>query len=158
MKKKRQKKTHTTFNIVVLIFSMFIMVIGLVVETSTYKDYKLHKTANFKLVEATLSSYESFIDHNIVYYTVFYEYVDKNGKEYTGIWRRAIRPEEDAKAMIGSKVNVYYDEKLGICDTNNDTSPTGVIIGAVIIVICAILFIMSFIKILCHYKKLNSNK
>ncbi len=156
MKKKVTNKNISTY-IVMLIISLFVMTTCIIVEIETYKEYKVHNAADFEEVEATLNRYESFVDHNITYYSVFYEYVDVHGKVYSGIWRRAIRPEEEAKAMIGKKVKVFYDPKLGICDTNNDKSSAGVIIGATLIAISSISFLISLIKLISYYKKYHKN-
>lgn len=109
------------------------------------------KKANYKQVDATISAYTLTWQSDRLY-TVYYKYVDIDGEEYVGRWKIDIDSEEEAKAMVGQTVKIYFDSDLklhksDVDDNKNDGSIWISIVGGGIFLI---LILISLIRIIIY--------
>lgn len=75
-------------------------------EYATIVRYKYHVKDSQIGNEGIYETYEG--------YSTYYEYIDENGKVYSGVWDTWLETEEEAKAQLGKKVPIFVDHEKGI--------------------------------------------
>ena len=108
-----EKRNAKIIAIVAAFFFLFISIIVFSAISGSIKDLEQFEKANFVEVEATIIRYDEEIiytkDNNVpigTYYSTYYEYKSPDGEIYSACWQARIKTEEEAKAQIGTKVNI----------------------------------------------------
>ena len=133
---------HIVFMILFLIFA-----IGCFKDIPESLEHeKTYKNAHFVVEEATIVKYKEVIYKLYHEYHLYYEFVSPDNKVFTGIYDQ-VRDEKEAQAMIGKKVNVYYDAELGICGITDEIHATSTAwVFGILGTICILLFFNSLIR------------
>ena len=160
MKNRELKlKNNTIIHLLIIIIFTILTVIVAWKVSIAYEDYIIYKTATFEKEEATIVEYKRYVYYTNEYFSTFYKYESPTGAVYTGCWDLELDTEEEAQAMLGKKVPVYYSEELGICDTSTDISLTGIIIGGIVVcvfILCVLNSLIREILFIVRWKRYKS--
>ena len=166
MKKEQNEliKKYNPTHIVIILFSLFLAIGLLVGELYREKDYQLHSNAQFVEVEAEIVEFKEFESESMQYYATYFEYTSHEGKTYRGFWSNDIYSKEEAEAMLGSKIRLYYNDALGVRKTIEEVNATksvekpNHIVGGIIVAVLLSLAVNSLIKTILYIKSNKQKK
>ncbi|MBD5087017.1 MAG: hypothetical protein HDT32_06670 [Clostridiales bacterium] len=144
---KTEKPRNLTFAHIVFMILFLIFSIGCFKDIPESLEHeKTFKNAHFVVEEATIVKYNEVTYKTYHEFLIYYEFVAPDNKVFTGLYDK-VRVEEEAQAMIGNKVNVYYDAELGICSITDEIHATGSAwVFGILGTICILLFFNSLIR------------
>lgn len=136
MKYKLISNKRALFHFAITVLFLILTIIMMKNFVSTIYKHIEDQDATYVKEYATIVRYKVSIRHDQVGndgiyethegYITYYEYVDENGKVYSGVWDTGLGSEEEAKAQLGKKVPIYVDHEKGI-----HTETLGSYVGAI---------------------------
>ena len=159
-----EKRNAKIIAIVAAFFFLFISIIVFSAISGSIKDLEQFEKANFVEVEATIIRYDEEIiytkDNNVpigTYYSTYYEYKSPDGEIYSACWQARIKTEEEAKAQIGTKVNIYIDHELKLQTKSLEFNKTGIGVGIGFATACLLLSLSLFTYLIVKLVRWKKN-
>ena len=81
-----------------------------------------------------------------------YEYIDDNGKYYTGWGDSNFQDEDEARSYIGTKIDIYIDGKGNSIAVGKEPGDIGSLVVGIVLIIVTIFMIVKFVSLLKKYK------
>lgn len=152
MKSKVLPKNLVIIHLILLIIFIVFSIVFLTNFVKAVQFYVYDKNCDWKEETATIVKYSINTQNGQGYFydfSTFYEYIDNNGKIYSGIWER-FDTEADAKAEIGKQVTIYVDHERGIHKSSAGTNIGAVCFNGIIGFVTLPLFLYCLIRLLLH--------